>query len=61
METDLQIFSAMDVLSEVQIARKDMSMIHDLRVEIGRIINDLMKPVLTVAESNLIEQYFQLD
>ena len=61
METKLQIFMAMEVLSEVQMARKDIPMIHDLRVEIDRIINSLMKPVLTEAESNLIEQYFQLD
>ena len=61
MEQAYQDFVTMEVLVDVGIILKDMDIINDLRMQISQIIQEKRKPVLTTAESQIIENYFQLD
>ena len=61
MEQVPQDFLTMEVLVDVGIILKDMDIINDLRMQISQTIQSMKKPVLTTAESQLMEDYFQLD
>ena len=61
MEQAYEDFVTMEVLVDVSIILKDMDIINDLRMQISQIIREKTKPVLTTAESQIIENYFQLD
>ena len=61
MEQASQDFLTMEVLVDVGIILKDMDIINDLRMQISQTIQSMRKPVLTTAESQLMENYFQLD
>ena len=61
MEQVPQDFLTMEVLVDVGIILKDMDIINDLRMQISQTIQSMRKPVLSTAESQLMENYFQLD